>query len=157
MKVQATLTNLRISPRKTRLVTRALVGASVDEALLQLRKQTKKASSPIAKLIESAIANAEHNHQLARKDLIVQDIRVGDGMRLKRWLPRAFGRATPLMRRGSNVTVIVTSLGSPVEPKKPTTEKKVQKETKEPVAKKAVQKPAKKVAKKVTKKTAQKA
>lgn len=118
MKVQATLTNLRISPRKTRLVTRTLVGSSVDEALLQLRKQTKKASSPIAKLIESAIANAEHNHKLVRRDLIVDDIRVGDGMRLKRWLPRAFGRATPLVRRGCNVTVIVTSLTTPPEVKK---------------------------------------
>ena len=113
MKVQATLTNLRISPRKTRLVTRALVGTSVDVALLQLRKQTKKASSPLAKLIESAIANAEHNHQLGRRDLIIDDIRVGDGPRLKRWLPRAFGRATPLIRRGCNVTVIVSSVAAP--------------------------------------------
>jgi large subunit ribosomal protein L22 len=118
MKVQASLTNLRISPRKTRLVTRTLVGSSVDEALLQLRKQTKKASSPIAKLIESAIANAEHNHKLVRRELIIEDIRVGDGMRLKRWLPRAFGRATPLVRRGCNVTVIVTSLATPEPTKK---------------------------------------
>ena len=109
MKVQATLTNLRISPRKTRLVTRALIGASVDEALLQLRKQTKKASDPIAKLIVSAAANAEHNHGLQRSTLVVDEIRVGDGMRLKRWLPRAFGRATPLIRRGANVTVILSS------------------------------------------------
>jgi large subunit ribosomal protein L22 len=137
MNVQATLPNLRISPRKTRLVTRALVGASVDEALLQLRKQTKKASSPLAVLIESAIANAEHNHGMARKDLIVADVRVGDGMRLKRWLPRAFGRATPLIRRGCNVTVIVTTAAAkaPVE-----------------AAKVAAKKVTKKVAKKVTKK-----
>ncbi len=143
MKVQATLTNLRISPRKTRLVTRALVGASVDEALLQLRKQTKKASSPISKLIESAIANAEHNHSLNRKDLIVDDIRVGDGMRLKRWLPRAFGRATPLVRRGCNVTVIVTSNAAPV----------VQKEEKK-VVKAEVTKAVKKTPKKVESKKA---
>lgn len=115
MKAQASLTNLRISPRKTRLVTRALVGASIDEALLQLRKQTKKASSPIAKLIESAAANAEHNLKLNRQDLIIEDIRVGDGLRLKRWLPRAFGRATPLIRRGCNVTVIVVSTAQPTE------------------------------------------
>lgn len=139
MKVQASLPNLRISPRKTRLVTRALVGASVDEALLQLRKQTKKASDPIAGLIESAIANAEHNHSLTRRDLIIDDIRVGDGLKLKRWLPRAFGRATPLIRRGSNVTVIVTSRIAPV-----TEEVKV----KAPAKKKAVTK--KVAAKKVT-------
>lgn len=146
MKVQATLTNLRISPRKTRLVTRALVGTSVDVALLQLRKQTKKASSPLAKLIESAIANAEHNHQLARRDLIIEDIRVGDGPRLKRWLPRAFGRATPLIRRGCNVTVIVASMAAPTAVKKTVkTEKEVKpvkaestkKTTKKAVSKKA--------------------
>lgn len=145
MKVQASLTNLRISPRKTRLVTRTLVGASVDEALLQLRKQTKKASSPIAKLLESAIANAEHNHQLKRQDLVVADIRVGDGPRLKRWLPRAFGRATPLVRRGSRVTVIVASMAEEAEVKKvtpPVTEtpkKVVAKKTEVKTTKKTVQ------------------
>lgn len=135
MKVQASLPNLRISPRKTRLVTRALVGARVDEALLQLRKQTKKASSPLASLIESAIANAEHNHSLTRKDLIVDDIRVGDGMKLKRWLPRAFGRATPLVRRGSNVTVILTSLEATPERKERMEAKKKEVESKESVKK----------------------
>lgn len=150
MKVQASLANLRISPRKTRLVTRTLVGSSVDEALLQLRKQTKKASSPIAKLIESAIANAEHNHNLARRDLIVDDIRVGDGMRLKRWLPRAFGRATPLVRRGSNVTVILASLDAPLiaekgEAKKSKEAPKEEKKT-SVTPKKATKKAVKKVA-----------
>jgi large subunit ribosomal protein L22 len=112
MKVQATLTNLRISPRKTRLVTRGLVGASVMEALLQLSKQTKKASDPLSTLLKSAIANAENNHGMNRSELIVADVRVGDGPRLKRWLPRAFGRATPLIRRGCNVTVILTSVAA---------------------------------------------
>lgn len=143
MKVQASLPNLRISPRKTRLVTRALVGTRVDEALLQLRKQTKKASSPLAALIESAIANAEHNHSLTRKDLIVDDIRVGDGMKLKRWLPRAFGRATPLVRRGSNVTVILTTLEA-----SPAKQERMEAKKKEV----AIKTPAKKVStKKVTK------
>jgi large subunit ribosomal protein L22 len=109
MKVQATLTNLRISPRKTRLVTRALVGANVDEALLQLGKQTKKASGHLVTLLKSAIANAENNNGLQRASLVIEDVRVGDGPKLKRWLPRAFGRATPLIRRGCNVTIILTS------------------------------------------------
>jgi large subunit ribosomal protein L22 len=117
MKVQASLPNLRISPRKTRLVTRALVGVSVDEALLQLGKQTKKASGPLSTLLKSAIANAENNNGLEKKFLIVDDIRVGDGPKLKRWLPRAFGRATPLIRRGSNVTIILASVAPIVEVK----------------------------------------
>ena len=108
MKVQATLKNLRISPRKTRLVTRGLVGSSVNEALVQLSKQTKKASSPLSDLLKSAIANAVHNNGLAQENLVVHEVQVGDGMRLKRWLPRAFGRATPMIRRGSNVTIVLT-------------------------------------------------
>lgn len=148
MKVQASLPNLRISPRKTRLVTRALVGASVETALLQLRKGAKKASSPIATLLESAVANAVNNHSLDRKDLIVDEIRVGDGQKLKRWLPRAFGRATPLVRRGSRVTIIVSSRVS--EPDKVSQKKVVKKES--PKAEKKAPKatPKKAIAKKTT-------
>lgn len=107
MKVQATLTNLRIAPRKVRLVTHSLVGVDAREALLQLSKQVKKSSKPIYDLVKSAIANAVNNNGLDETNLYVLEIRVGDGLRLKRWLPRAFGRATPLLHRGSNVTVIL--------------------------------------------------
>lgn len=107
MKVQATLKNLRIAPRKVRLVTHSLIGVDTGEALLQLSKQVKKSSQPISKLLKSALANATHNNGLHEDNLYVSEIRVGDGPRLKRWLPRAFGRATPLIRRGSNVTIIL--------------------------------------------------
>lgn len=107
MKVQATLTNLRIAPRKVRLVTHSLIGVDAREALLQLSKQVKKSSKPIYDLVKSAMANAVNNEGLDEANLYVLEIRVGDGLRLKRWLPRAFGRATPLLHRGSNVTVIL--------------------------------------------------
>ncbi|OGI21330.1 MAG: 50S ribosomal protein L22 [Candidatus Moranbacteria bacterium RIFCSPHIGHO2_01_FULL_55_24] len=107
MKVHASLNNLRVSPRKTRLVTRALVGVDVREALLQLSKATKKSATPLHTLLRSAIANATNNFGLDEANLYVADVQVGDGLRLKRWLPRAFGRATPLLRRGSKVTVIL--------------------------------------------------
>ncbi|PIX91320.1 MAG: 50S ribosomal protein L22, partial [Candidatus Moranbacteria bacterium CG_4_10_14_3_um_filter_41_65] len=107
MKVQATLTNLRIAPRKVRLVTHSLIGVDARESLLQLSKQVKKSSKPIYDLVKSAIANAVNNDGLDESNLYVFEIRVGDGLRLKRWLPRAFGRATPLLHRGSNVTVIL--------------------------------------------------
>ncbi len=139
MKVQATLTNLRISPRKTRLVTRGLVGASVAEAHLQLAKQTKKASIPLGNLLKSAIANAENNHGMKPESLVIDDVRVGDGPRLKRWLPRAFGRATPLIRRGCNVTIILTSNEAPVvkkEKKEVKEESKKKTEVKSKVTKK---------------------
>lgn len=107
MKVQAKLPNLRISPRKVRLVSRGLVGIDVQEALIQLSKQTKKSSNPLGDLLKSAVANAVNNLGLSEKNLYILDVRVGDGVTVKRWLPRAFGRATPLLRRGSNVTIIL--------------------------------------------------
>lgn len=107
MKVHATLTNLRIAPRKVRLVTHALIGVDAREALLQLSKLAKRSSQPIYDLVKSAMANATNNNGLDEANLYILEIRVGDGLRLKRWLPRAFGRATPLLRRGSNVTVIL--------------------------------------------------
>lgn len=107
MKVHATLNNLRIAPRKVRLVTHALVGVDTREALVQLSKMVKKSSQPIATLLTSAVANATNNFGLAEDNLYIEAIRVGDGLRLERWLPRAFGRATPLIRRGSNITIIL--------------------------------------------------
>ena len=107
MKVHATLTNLRVAPRKVRLTTHPLVGVDAREALLQLSKMVKKSSQPIYDLLKSAMANATNNNGLDEANLYILEIRVGDGLRLKRWLPRAFGRATPLLRRGSNVTVIL--------------------------------------------------
>lgn len=107
MKVHATLTNLRIAPRKVRLVTHSIVGVDARESLLQLSKQVKKSSQPIYDLLKSAMANATNNNGLDLANLYVFEIRVGDGLRLKRWLPRAFGRATPLLHRGSNVTIIL--------------------------------------------------
>jgi len=107
MKVRATLNNLRISPRKVRLVTHALIGVDTREALLQLKKIVKKSSNPLYTLLHSAVANATNNFGLSEDNLYVQSISVGDGLRLERWLPRAFGRATPLIRRGSNVTIIL--------------------------------------------------
>lgn len=127
MKVQATLKNLRIAPRKVRLVTRSLVGVDAHEALIQLSRQAKKSSSPIGDLLKSALANATNNNGLDDTNLYVFEIRVGDGLRLKRWLPRAFGRATPLLRRGSNVTIILEEkiAGKNHTPKKPKTVKTV--------------------------------
>jgi len=107
MKVQATLKNLRISARKTRLVTRGLVGIDAREALIQLSKQIKKSSGHLEPLLKSAIANATNNYGLAVENLYISDIRVGEAATLKRWLPRAFGRATPLLRRGCHVTIIL--------------------------------------------------
>ncbi|OGI26129.1 MAG: 50S ribosomal protein L22 [Candidatus Moranbacteria bacterium RIFCSPHIGHO2_12_FULL_54_9] len=122
MKVHATLKNLRIAPRKVRLVTHSVVGVDAREALLQLSKQVKKSSQPIYELLKSALANATNNFGLDAENLYLFEARVCDGPRLKRWLPRAFGRATPLIRRGSNVTLI---LEEKIEGKNRTAKKKI--------------------------------
>jgi len=107
MKVRATLKNLRIAPRKVRLVTHSIIGMDTREAIIQLEKQVKKSFRPVYDLLKSATANATNNNGLDESNLYIWEIRVGDGLRLKRWLPRAFGRAAPLLRRGSNVTVVL--------------------------------------------------
>ncbi len=107
MKVHATLDNLRIAPRKVRLVTHAIVGVDAREALIQLDKQVKRSAKPLYDLLKSAMANASNNFGLDQENLYIFEVRVGDGLRLQRWLPRAFGRATPLLRRSSKVMIIL--------------------------------------------------
>ncbi|MBP9751539.1 MAG: 50S ribosomal protein L22 [Candidatus Moranbacteria bacterium] len=105
MQVVAHLNNLKIAPRKVRLVAHSIAGMSADEALTELGKQVKRSSDPMEKLLRSAIANAEHNFGLDPSNLFVLSVTVGDGARLKRWQPRAFGRANPILRRLSKVTL----------------------------------------------------
>ncbi len=99
MKVKASLKNLRMSPRKVRLVTRSVVGMNCAQALIQLQNLVKKTSNPLEKLLRSAIANAENNFGLDKDNLFVGNIQVGGGPSLKRWLPRAQGRATLILKR----------------------------------------------------------
>ena len=107
MKVEASLNNLKMTPRKVRLVAYAVRGLGVSDALIQFDKMLKKASLPLTKLLQSAIANAENNFSLDRNNLFVEDVWVGDGQKLKRWTPRAQGRATPLWRRMSKIRIIL--------------------------------------------------
>ena len=136
MRVEATLNNLRIAPRKVRLVTHSIVGLPVAAALVQLRRQVKRSSQPITVLLKSAIANAKNNFQLAEKTLFVKEVRVGDGIRLKRYTPKAFGQATPILRRTSKIQIILDERAPKVAAVKPAA-KKVAKKT---VAKKVAAK-----------------
>jgi large subunit ribosomal protein L22 len=103
MKVIASLKNLRTSPRKVRLVTDSIVGMNASAALVQLQNVVKKSSEPVEKLLASALANAENNFGLDRDNMYVSSLMVGEGARLKRWLPRAHGRATLLLKRTSHI------------------------------------------------------
>ena len=103
MQVEATLKNLRMSPRKVRLVSDSIVGMDVDAAFVQLDHLVKKGGKIMQKLLSSALANAENNFGLDRDNMFVSSILVGEGARLKRWLPRAQGRATMILKRTCHI------------------------------------------------------
>lgn len=105
MKVTAKLKNLRTSPRKVRLVANLIKGMDANAAVVQLNQTTKKSGDSIEKLLKSAISNAVNNFGLDQNNLYVSDIQVGEGTRLKRWLPRAHGRATLLLKRMSQINL----------------------------------------------------
>lgn len=107
MQVKAKLRNLHIAPRKVRLVANLVRGLSVEQAEVQLQYMDKRSSTPMLKLIRSAAANAEHNHKLNRGDLFIKSVEVNDGVTLHRWMPRAMGRATPLKKRSSHITLVL--------------------------------------------------
>lgn len=104
-KVIAKLNYLHVAPRKVRLVVNALKGLSANEAEAQLLFRSKRSSGAILKLLRSAIANAKNNHKLKPENLFVKNIQVNQGPMLKRFLPRAMGRATPLHKKMSHVVL----------------------------------------------------
>lgn len=107
MQVVAHLRNLRMSPRKVRLVAHLVRGMDVDEADAQLAHAGRASATPVRKLLQSAIANAEHNAKLDRRNLFVRQIFVNQGPTLKRFRPRAFGRAAPIRKRSSHLSVVL--------------------------------------------------
>ena len=108
MEVKASLKNIRLSPRKTRLTVRLLQGLPVEEAEAQLTFLAKRSAVPLLKLLRSAIANAQNNFSLPKNGLFIKSMTVGEGIVLKRWMPRAQGRATPLRKRSCHVNLILS-------------------------------------------------
>jgi ribosomal protein L22 len=99
---------VRVAPRKARLVANQVRGMHVDDAKTLLRFSNRGAARDIAKLIDSATANAEANHDLVADDLMVADITVDEGPTLRRYRPRALGRATRINKRTSHIKVALT-------------------------------------------------
>ncbi len=142
MQVSAKLKNLRTSPRKVRLVANFIKGLDVAEALYQLEAKVKKSNPTVKKLLESAISNAENNFGLDKDNLYVYSAKVGAGATLKRWMPRAFGRASTILKRTSWVEII---LEERVEGKGRKTKEEMEKERQKRLeAKKKQEKEAKK-------------
>lgn len=119
--------NLRMSARKVRLVAGLIRGLGATAALDQLKFVAKAARLPVEKTLRSALANAEHNHHIDAHALSIAHIMVDKGMFLKRWRPRAFGRAAPIHKHSCHITIILSD-----EPVK----KKNKKETKSSTHKK---------------------
>lgn len=112
METKAQLNYLRISPRKVRVVTGLIKGMNAKRALLELRHLTKRASLPITKLIRSALVNAKYNFQLKDdEDFYIKRILVNQGPMLKRLRPRAFGRAAPVRKKTSHVSLMLEAKG----------------------------------------------
>ncbi len=107
MDVIAKLRYFRVSPRKVRLVLGLIRGQHVLFAEQQLMNLPKRSSLPILKLIKSAEANAEHNFKLDPKELFIKKAFADEGPKLKRYTPRAMGRATPILKRMSHVTIVL--------------------------------------------------
>lgn len=107
MQVKSQAKQLRMTPRKIGLVAGLVRGRTASDSLVILEHTPKRAAQMLADIIKSAIANAEHNHKLAKDNLMVGSIQVGSGGIIKRMKPVAFGRAHPNYHRLSNVTVVL--------------------------------------------------
>jgi large subunit ribosomal protein L22 len=110
MEARAIARFVRIAPRKARLVADLVRGKRVGDALTILKFTPKKGSVLINKTLRSALANAENTHMMDVETLFIKSIYVDDGPRLKRWQPRAMGRATPLLKRTCHITVVLGEL-----------------------------------------------
>jgi large subunit ribosomal protein L22 len=111
MEAKATMRYVRTSPRKMRRVVDMVRGQHVEEARRILRFSPLGASKDVGKLLDSAVANAEQNPGIVAQNLVVDRIFVDGGPTLRRFRPRAYGRATRVRKRTSHVTVVVKSMG----------------------------------------------
>ena len=106
--MKASATHIRISPRKVRMVVDTVRGKSVSQALSILGFTRKKAALPVQKLLKSAVANAVENGGVNDVETLVIDrIMVDEGPTLKRYMPRARGRATPIRKRTSHIRIML--------------------------------------------------
>ncbi len=125
MDVHASLRYLRMSPRKVRLVVDAVRGMNARAAETRLSFLDKGAAEPVLKLLRSAMANAEHNFKIAKESLYIKTIVADGGPTQKRFRPRAQGRAAPIRKRTTHVTIVLAPKGEAAT-KAPATAKPVE-------------------------------
>ena len=107
MEAKAKAIGVRVTPRKCRLVIDLIRGKKVSDALGILANLNKSASPVVAKLVKSAAANAVNNNKMDESKLYIKAIYANDGPRLKRYMPRAKGSASSIIKRTSHITVVV--------------------------------------------------
>ncbi|MEK7658708.1 MAG: 50S ribosomal protein L22 [Patescibacteria group bacterium] len=122
MEIKVILRHLRISPRKAREVVDLVRGKNAAEAKTALEFAVKRASAPVLKLLNSAVASAKHDFQIDESNLFVSKITVDEGPTLKRWHAMSRGRAYPIMKRSSHITLVLGEI-NPTEKKETKTEK----------------------------------
>ncbi len=108
MKVRAHAKHIRQSPYKVRRVLDLVRGLPVEEARHVLAFTDRRAADPVTKVLNSAVANAEHNFALDAGELVVAEAFADEGPTLKRWRPRARGRATRIRKRTCHITIVVS-------------------------------------------------
>ncbi len=111
--VKAQLNRLRIAPRKVRLVSELIKGLPVAKAVSQLTFSKKRSASPLMKLVKSAVSNASNNFKIEKDNLYIKDIRVDEGQAMKRYMPRARGRAAVIKKRTSRITLVLREQEKP--------------------------------------------
>ncbi len=104
---RAIASSLRVSPRKLNLVAQTIRGKSVEAALAELTFSNRRIANDVRKVLQSAIANAENNHQLDVDQLVVSEATVGKSFTIKRFRARARGRGTRILKPVSNLTIVV--------------------------------------------------
>src|SRR3989344_554243 len=110
MEIKVVLRNLRTAPRKSREVIDLIRNKSVSHARAVLEFTVKRSADPVLKLLNSAVASALHDHQLEESNLVVSKVWVDEGPKLKRSHPMSRGRAYPIMKRTSHITLVLSEI-----------------------------------------------
>lgn len=115
--MKAKLSKYRQAPRKVRLLADLIRGKSAEEAKVLLGTVSKRAALPVQKLLASAVANAGDTRNISENNLFIKEIRVDAGPTIKRFMPRAFGRATPIRKRTSHISIVLDEKFTERKPK----------------------------------------
>ena len=105
--VKAQLNNLRMAPRKVRAIVNLVKGKNVNDAISQLEYFVRRPSEPMKKLLNSAVANAENNFSMVKDNLYIKEFIVNEGVKLKRFRAKGFGRAESIQKKTSHVKVVL--------------------------------------------------